>query len=131
MTDQVKDNPAEHRFELDVGGHLAGAYYRREPGVITFIHTEVPPALGGQGIGSKLVRGALELVRKEGVRVVATCPFVAAYMGKHPEYNDLLDLPGATGTGRNDKKHLDELLDEGLKQTFPASDPPAVVDPTR
>lgn len=76
------------------------------------------------------MRGALELVREEGLRVVAKCPFVAAYLGKHPEYNDLLDQPGAKAAA-NDKKHLDALLDEGLKETFPASDPPAVVDPTR
>lgn len=128
MTDQVQDNPAEHRFELDVDGHLAAAYYRREPGVITFVHTEVPQALSGQGIGSKLVRGALEAVRREGLRVVAKCPFVAAYMGKHPEFSDLLNTPLPA---ERDKNHLDKLLDEGLKDTFPASDPPAVVDPTR
>jgi hypothetical protein len=58
--------------------------------VITLVHTEVPPALEGKGIGSALVRGVLDLVRGRGLKVVATCPFVAAYMGRHPEYNDLL-----------------------------------------
>lgn len=125
MSEHVKDNPAESRFELSVGGHLAAAYYRREPGVIVFTHTEVPPALGGQGIGSKLVRGALESVRKQGLRVVPQCPFVNAFMGKHPEFNDLLNTPLQTKTG-NDKKHLDELLDEALEESFPASDPPAI-----
>jgi len=58
--------------------------------VITFVHTEVPQALAGQGVGSKLIRGALEMVRAQGLKVVPQCLFVWAYMGKHPEYNDLL-----------------------------------------
>jgi hypothetical protein len=58
--------------------------------VITFRHTEVPQALSGHGIGSRLVRGALDAARARGLKVVAKCPFVAAYMAKHPEFNDLL-----------------------------------------
>jgi len=54
----VRDNPALHRFELEAQGHTAVAYYRLAPGVITFTHTEVEPALRGRGIGSALVRGA-------------------------------------------------------------------------
>ena len=57
--------------------------------MITFVHTEVPPELGGKGIGSKLVRGALDQVRARKLRVVAQCPFVKAYIEKHPEYADL------------------------------------------
>jgi predicted GNAT family acetyltransferase len=90
MPDTVRDNQALHRFELDVDGHTAVAYYQRDGGVITFTHTEVPSALGGQGIGSRLVRGALDAVRANGLKVVAKCPFVSAYLGKHPEYNDLV-----------------------------------------
>ena len=75
---------------LRVRRHQAFAYYRLTPGVITFVHTEVPQALAGQGVGSKLIRGALEMVRAQGLKVVPQCPFVSAYMGKHPEYNDLL-----------------------------------------
>lgn len=85
----VRDNKAEHRFELEVDGHTAYAYYTLEPGVITFTHTEVPPALGGQGVGSRLAKGALDLVRAQKLKVVAKCPFIAAYMGKHPEVQDL------------------------------------------
>jgi uncharacterized protein len=90
MTGTVRDNAAQHRFELTVDGHTAFLYYRLEPGAITLVHTEVPPALGGRGVGSTLVRGALEAIRAKGLKVTATCPFVAAYMGKHPEFNDLV-----------------------------------------
>jgi uncharacterized protein len=90
ISDDVRNNTAESRFELDADGHTAFAYYRMAPGVITFTHTEVPPALSGQGVGSRLVRGALELARAQGLKVVAKCPFVSAYMGKHSEFNDLL-----------------------------------------
>ena len=90
MSDTVRDNPALSRFELDLNGQTAVAYYELKPGVITFKHTEVPPELSGHGIGSKLVRGALEAARTQGLKVVAKCPFVSAYMAKHPEFNDLL-----------------------------------------
>jgi predicted GNAT family acetyltransferase len=90
MPSSVRDNPALHRFELDAEGHTAAAYYTRAPGVITFTHTEVPAELNGRGIGSALVRGALEQVRARGLKVVAKCPFVSADMSKNPEYNDLL-----------------------------------------
>jgi uncharacterized protein len=88
--DGVRNNTALNRFELDVDGEQAVAYYRPSPGVITFTHTEVPQALSGRGIGTKLVRGALEMVRAQGLKVVPQCPFVSAFMGRHPEYNDLL-----------------------------------------
>jgi predicted GNAT family acetyltransferase len=90
VPDTVRDNPALDRFELDRDGHTAVAYYRLSPGVITFTHTEVPPELSGRGIGSQLVRGALEAARAQGLKVVPKCPFVAAYMAKHPQFNDLL-----------------------------------------
>jgi predicted GNAT family acetyltransferase len=90
MSGDIRDNTAQHRFELDADGGTAVMYYRLEPGVITLMNTEVPPELGGQGIGSALVRGVLDLLRARGLKVVAKCPFVAAYMGRHPEYNDLV-----------------------------------------
>jgi predicted GNAT family acetyltransferase len=87
---EVVNNKAHHRFELAVEGHFAATYYKIENGVITFIHTEVPPELGGKGVGSKLVKGALDQVRREGMKVIAQCPFVKAYIDKHGEYADLL-----------------------------------------
>jgi uncharacterized protein len=89
MSDIV-DNKPDHRFELVVEGHLAAAYYKVDGNVITFVHTEVPPELGGKGVGSKLVQAALDQVRAEGMKVIAECPFVKAWIGKHPEYKDLL-----------------------------------------
>ena len=90
MAAEIRDNTADHRFELDAEGGMSLMYYRLDPGMITLLHTEVPPALGGHGLGSALVRGVLDLVRARGLKVVPKCPFVAAYMGRHPEYNDLL-----------------------------------------
>ncbi|MEW6449766.1 MAG: GNAT family N-acetyltransferase [Pseudomonadota bacterium] len=90
MSDAVRDNPAQSRFELDADGETAAAYYRLSPGVVTFTHTEVPQALSGRGIGSRLIKGALDEVRARGLKVVPKCPFVNAYIAKHPEYADLV-----------------------------------------
>ena len=87
----IVNNRTDHRFELVVDGHLAAAFYKIDGNVITFIHTEVPPELGGRGVGSKLVQGALDQVRSSGMKVIADCPFVKAWIGKHPEYKDLLN----------------------------------------
>jgi hypothetical protein len=87
---EIVNNRAHHRFELAAEGHTASTYYQIVNNVITFVHTEVPPELGGKGIGSKLIKGALDQVRSEGLKVVAQCPFVKAYIDKHGEYADLL-----------------------------------------
>jgi predicted GNAT family acetyltransferase len=89
MTD-VRNNTDKNRYELSVDGHLAATYYRIADGVITFVHTEVPDALAGRGVGGKLVKGALDQVRAAGLKVVPQCPFVRAYIEKHPDYADLL-----------------------------------------
>lgn len=90
MTNAVRDNKQLSRFELDAEGLIAFSQYKRDGGVITILHTEVPPALGGKGVGSALVRGLLVIVRAENLKVVPRCPFVAGYIAKHPEYADLL-----------------------------------------
>jgi predicted GNAT family acetyltransferase len=92
MTDhrQVIDNTAEHRFELDQDGHKAIAEYRLSDGEIVFTHTLVPPALEGKGVGSALVAGALDQVRRKGLRVVPRCAFVRHYIETHPDTHDLL-----------------------------------------
>ena len=89
MSDIV-DNKPHHRFELVVEGHLAAAYYKVDGNVITFVHTEVPPELNGKGVGARLVQGALDQVRSAGLKVMPQCPFVKAWIGKHPEYRDLV-----------------------------------------
>jgi hypothetical protein len=86
----VRDNLAQHRFELEADGHVAMAHYALTPGVITFTHTLVPKELEGRGIGSRLARGALDAARAQGLKVVPKCPFIAGYIGKHPEYADLV-----------------------------------------
>ena len=90
MTGAVRDNRAEQEFTLTVDGAVAIAAYQREGGRIVFTHTQVPEALEGHGVGSRLIRGALDLVRDQRLKVVAQCPFVAAYIQRHPEYRDLL-----------------------------------------
>lgn len=90
MTDTVRNNIDKNRYELNVDGHLAATYYRLADGVVTFVHTEVPDALAGRGVGATLVKGALDQVRAAGLKVVPQCPFVRAYIEKHPDYADLL-----------------------------------------
>ena len=86
----VRDNKALGRFELDVGGAVAFANYRLAPSTVIITHTETPRALRGRGIASELVQGALELIRADGLKVVAGCGFVVDYLRKHPEYGDLV-----------------------------------------
>jgi predicted GNAT family acetyltransferase len=86
----VKNNRALSRYELEVDGQLAVASYERQPGRLVFTHTEVPESLSGRGVGSTLIRGALEGARAEQLQIVPQCPFVAAFVKKHPEYQDLV-----------------------------------------
>ncbi len=94
MESQIRDDRERHRYELAVDGEIAYVRYRRAPGVITFVHTEVPERLGGRGIGSRLARHVLDGARADGLKVVPLCPFIAAFMNKHPEYDDLRLSPG-------------------------------------
>jgi uncharacterized protein len=87
---QVHDNKSQRRFELDVEGTLAFANYRLAPGTVIITHTETPATLRGRGIASQLVRGALEMIRADGLKVVAGCGFVVDYLAKHPEFADLV-----------------------------------------
>jgi uncharacterized protein len=88
----VRDVPERHRYEATVEGRLAGfAEYRDRDGVRIFTHTEVFDAFEGQGVGSALASGALDAVDAGDGRIVALCPFIAAYIGRHPEYEALVD----------------------------------------
>jgi predicted GNAT family acetyltransferase len=87
----VHDSPERSRFEIEVDGALVGfAQYRRRPGVIAFLHTEIDPGHEGAGLGGVLVAAALDEARREGVQVLPFCPFVRSYLERHPEYLDLV-----------------------------------------
>ena len=95
MEPEIKDNTARHRYELIIDGATAFVTYRRRPGAVTFVHTEVPEALEGRGIGSRLARHVLDAARRDGLKVVPMCPFIDAWMKRHPEYDDLRAEPPA------------------------------------
>ena len=88
----VTQNPEQSRYEAHVDGELAGfAAYRISRGHQVFTHTEVDDAFEGRGVGGALARGALDDVRSRGEHdVVALCPFIAAWIERHPDYQDLL-----------------------------------------
>jgi predicted GNAT family acetyltransferase len=90
MADQVHDNAAKSRYELDVDGHVAFVDYRLRPDRILLVHTEVPSELGGRGVGSKLAKGTLDAVRARGLKAEIRCDFLDAYVKKHPEYADVV-----------------------------------------
>ncbi|MEU8340107.1 GNAT family N-acetyltransferase [Spirillospora sp. NPDC048832] len=91
MSTEVTDNPGQSRYEITVDGDLAGfVEYERGEGSVVFIHTEVDPAFEGKGIGGALARGALDDVRAKGQSVVPLCPFIKKWIGKHPDYQDLV-----------------------------------------
>ena len=85
----IRDNKDRSRFELEVEGGMAFANYRVVRDAVIITHTETPPALRGRGIASELVKGALDLIRAEGRKVVAGCSFVADYLDQHGEYADI------------------------------------------
>jgi len=86
----VRHNPAASRFEADVEGHLAVAEYSLEAGRMIFTHTLVPVELRGRGLAEKLVRAGLAEARTQGRRVVPACSYVAAFIERHAEFQDLL-----------------------------------------
>ena len=87
----VQDNPGESRYELLLDGHVVGEIlYRPTPDHVVLLHTEVLPSFEGKGLGARLVAGALDNIRARGLHVVPFCPFVRAYIRRHPEYADLV-----------------------------------------
>lgn len=87
---EINHSPTRKSFEAIVEGRLAHADYHIKGQRIYFTHTYVPPELEGRGIASQIVKVALEHARQEGLQVVAQCPFVSAYIRRHPEYQSLL-----------------------------------------
>lgn len=89
---EVRDQPERMRYEIALDGALAGfAQYVRKADRVIFVHTEIDDAYGGQGLGGRLAQGALDDVCARGLRAVPLCPFIAAFIEKHPEYADLVD----------------------------------------
>lgn len=91
LVDGVVHNAEAHRFELIANGYLCKIDYRRIAGMLDLYHTEVPAALEGQGLASRLARAAFAHARSEGVRVRASCSYVRIWAHRHPEVADLLE----------------------------------------
>jgi predicted GNAT family acetyltransferase len=92
VIDAIVNNAAMHRYELPIAdGAAAVAYYAEKDGRIELRHTEVPSEYGGQGLGTRLAHAVFETLRAEGKRVIATCPFMAAYAARNPLYAAMLD----------------------------------------
>ena len=79
----VRDNPEESRLETEVTGQIATLRYERHPHAVVLVETEVPPSLRGRGVANALAKWAIETAERGGLRVVAVCPFVQAYIRRH------------------------------------------------
>ncbi len=90
MSEAIVDDPDRQRYESRSGGTTAHFEYTRAPRSVTLIHTIVPGALAGQGIGSRLAKFALDDARSRGIKVIVKCSFIEAYVKKHPQYLDLM-----------------------------------------
>lgn len=87
---RVVDDPVGQRYEARIGDRVVGyTEYRRVRGRLIFVHTVVDPAVEGRGIGGRLAAGALDDVRAKGLTFGVKCPFIASYVKRHPEYDDL------------------------------------------
>jgi predicted GNAT family acetyltransferase len=94
----VRDNPAAGRYEALLGGEVAGyAEYRDRGGRRIFVHTVVDDAFAGRGVGTRLAAGALDDARARGLRIVPRCPFIRAFIKRHPEYGHAVE--GGEGIG--------------------------------
>jgi predicted GNAT family acetyltransferase len=87
----VVENAGRNRFELSLDGGTAFVDFRHDAGRLVLEHTEVPPQFAGQGVGSKLARGVFDLLRASGRKAEVRCEFLAGWIGKHPEYSDVVE----------------------------------------
>jgi predicted GNAT family acetyltransferase len=92
MTDPitVEHDEAHHRYQALIAGEVAGTAHYRVREQKNFWHTEVKPEFEGKGVGSALAKGVLEDLRARGEKVIVECPFLTAYLKRHPEYADLV-----------------------------------------
>jgi predicted GNAT family acetyltransferase len=116
---EVEHDSAAHRFSAEVDGQRAVLDYTLVDDVMTITHAGVPAAIGRRGIAAELMRAALRLAHESHWKVVPACSYAAAYLRKYGDED--------AARGDDDaRRHQEELLDEALEETFPASDPPAV-----
>jgi uncharacterized protein len=88
---EVHRNDENHHYEATLDGKVVGhVAFRIRPGGVVLIHTETDPAYEGRGIGAALARGALDDVRARGLKALVQCPFIASYVQRHPEYQNLV-----------------------------------------
>ena len=92
MSFQLVDNKDARRFEAEIEGHIAFVEYRKGNDHISYIHTEVPKELEGRGVGAFLAKNVLEYAKEHQLRVKPYCPFIKAYIDKHPEYQSISDF---------------------------------------
>ncbi len=108
----INHDQSAQRFTTEVDAQHAELDYTVAGSVMTITHTRVPKEIGGRGIAAELMRAALQVAARRGLSINPACSYAAAFMRKHAQPPD--------------KVHLDELLDEALEESFPASDSPAV-----
>lgn len=96
----VRDDQPRHRFTVDEDGETAQLVYDIEPGRLILVHTEVPDALGGRGIGGALVRSALDRARAEGLTVLPWCPFARRWLRAHPDAAEGVTIDWSTRPAR-------------------------------
>jgi hypothetical protein len=109
---QINHDSHAHRLSTELEGQTGLLDYELDGQVMSITHTRVPRPIGGRGVAAELMRSALELAAANGWTVKPICSYAVEYMQRHP-------------AGRTDA-HLEELLDEALDESFPASDSPAV-----
>jgi predicted GNAT family acetyltransferase len=91
---EITHNPAESRFETWIEGKLSKLDYMENGGTIVMMHVGVNPEHRGQGVAGKLTEVALEYAREKSLRVIPTCPYIAAYIRRNPQYVELTRHPG-------------------------------------
>jgi len=88
----VVDEPAGSRFVIEQDGHVAELVYRAEPGRLVLVHTGVPDELGGRGLGSQLVRAAVDRAEDEGLTIAPWCPFARRWLEEHPDVASRVEI---------------------------------------
>lgn len=96
MNEELKNmelwvNKDRHRFELRFGDKTAYIEYGHKENIITLFHTKVPDEMEGQGVGSTLIEKTLKYIEKNNYKLIPLCPFVVAYLKRHPEWNRLVE----------------------------------------